>query len=121
MEKYCIFILHGSKSFEIKSSIDKLKEQLQNKIDCSFSFCYLCYNTPSLPEALENAFLKGAHNIICYPLFILPGQHIREDIPNIIKDFQKTHNECKIKLLPSLVENQYFANFLAKSLETNNE
>ena len=121
MSKYCIFILHGSRSHEVLSATNRLKEQLLNKLKTSFSICYLAYNTPSLSEALENAYLNGASEIICIPLFILPGQHICKDIPNIIESFQKEHTNLEIKLFPSLVESQYFADFLVKSIESNNE
>ena len=121
MGKYCIFILHGSRGFEVKSATNSLNEQLLKKLKSPFSICYLKGNTPSLSEALESAVSNEATEIICFPLFILPGQHLREDIPRIIDDFKEQHNNIKIKLLPSLVENTYFADFIVKNLEANNE
>ena len=116
MDKHCVFVLHGSRSFEVRSATDRLKEQLLKKLNISFSICYLTYNTPNLFEALEEAFANGFHDIICFPLFILPGQHIREDIPDIIDDFKKKHQQCKITILPSIVENNIFVDFIAKTI-----
>ena len=121
MGKHCIFILHGSRSHEVLSATNRLNEQLLKKLKTSFSICYLTHNTPSLSEALEKAFSNGASEIICFPLFVLPGQHIREDIPNIIDDFKRNHTDLEIKLLPSLVETQYFTDFLVKSIEADDE
>ena len=121
MDNYCIFILHGSRSPEARLATNQFKKQLLENLESPFTVCYLKGDSPSLSEALENAVLNGASNIVCFPLFVMPGQHICEDIPTIIDDFKKKHYNCKIKLLPSLVENQYFVEFLVRNLETNNE
>lgn len=121
MEKYCVFIFHGSKSFEVQSATDRLQEQLRKKLKTSFSFCYLTNNTPNLYEALEEAVSNGFQDIICFPLFVLPGQHICKDIPSLIDDFKKKHKKSVITLLPSLVENINFADFLANVIETTND
>ncbi len=121
MGKHCVFILHGSRNFEVQSAVDSLNKQIQQKLAIPSIFCYLTNNNPNLSEALETALSNGASEIICFPLFILPGQHIREDIPKIIDDFKIKHKNCKISLLPSLVENTYFADFLVNALETTND
>lgn len=121
MGKHCVFIFHGSKSIEAQSATDNLTEQLHKKLKTSFSICYLTNNNPNLYEALESAVLKGATEILCFPLFVLPGQHICKDIPSIIDDFKKTHKKSVISLLPSLVENIYFADFLVNVIETSND
>ena len=88
MGKHCVFVLHGSRSFEVQSAVDSLNKQIQQKLAIPSIFCYLTNNNPNLLEALETAVSNGASEIICFPLFILPGQHIREDIPKIIDDFK---------------------------------
>ena len=116
MGKHFVFIFHGSKSLEVQSAIDKFNAQLIKRLKCPFSLCFLKGAVPNLNEALEKAVLNGATDIVCFPLFILPGQHICEDIPSIIKDFKSRYPDCNIEQKPSLIENNLFINFIIEAI-----
>ena len=120
MKKHCIFILHGSSSVESKRISESLERQFLQKLNLSFQISYLKENSPLFSEALNIAYSKGARNIICLPLFLLPGSHIIKDIPFIIDTFSKEHSDCNIELLPCLAENEFFVDFILKILGTNN-
>lgn len=116
---YCVFVFHGSKSIESDNTIKTFSENLKNKLDLGFTICYLKEKSPTLFEALEQAFTKGYKRIKCFPLFVLPGSHITKDIPEIIQMFKKQHSECSIEQMPCLAENKSFVNFIIEAVGEN--
>ena len=113
---YCVFVFHGSKNVESENTIKAFSENLAKKLDKSFSICYLKEKSPTLYEALEQAFTKGFKQIKCFPLFVLPGSHITKDIPAILQEFKSRHTDCSIEKMPCLTENESFVNFVVEAL-----
>lgn len=116
---YCVFVFHGSKGIESESTIEAFSENLKSKLDFNFSICYLKEKSPTLYEALDQAFIKGFKRIKCFPLFVLPGSHITKDIPSIIHLFKSRHIGCEVEQMPCLAENKSFVNFIIEALGDN--
>ena len=116
---YCVFVFHGSKNVESENTIKNFSDNLKNRIECSFSICYLKEKSPTLSEALEEAYNNGFKQINCFPLFVLPGSHITKDIPAAIQEFKSRHTDCVIKQMPCLTENKSFVNFIISAIGEN--
>ena len=117
--QHSILIFHGSSSVESQNTTKKFIESIKSQSNLSFSVCYLKESSPTLLDALTNAFNNRKTEITCFPFFLLPGSHVLKDIPNIIEDFKHLHPECKIKLLPCLAEKESFVEYTIKALENN--
>ncbi len=115
-EFYCIFVFHGSKNIESDNTIKAFSRNLKDKLDSSFSICFLKEKSPTLQEALEQAFIKGFNRIKCFPLFVLPGSHVNKDIPAIIQEFKTRHRDCSVEQMPCLTENKSFVNFVTEAI-----
>lgn len=64
---------------------------------------YLEINPPSIPEALLRAVRRGARDIRVLPYFVLAGNHVREDIPRIVRfEARRWKRKAKIRLCPYL-------------------
>lgn len=110
-----ILIFHGSSSKESIESVQKFRQSLSHLLN-NFCICFLKTNSPSLEESLEKAYNNGYKQIKCFPLFVLPGNHLIKDIPDIINDFVDKHEDCSIDLLPCLIDNNLFNEFVINSL-----
>ena len=118
-EFYCVFVFHGSKNIESENTIKSFSEKLKQKLGFGFSICFLKEKSPTLNEALEQAFINGYKEVKCFPLFVLPGSHITKDIPVIIQEFKTRHRECNVEQMPCLTENNSFVNFIAEAIREN--
>lgn len=119
-DSHCIVIFHGSKTKEAKSVAEQLVSNLESKICGKFSLCYLREGSPNLLESLSKAYLNGIKKITCLPLLLLPGSHSMKEIPEIIADFKKSHQDCHIEQLPCLAESSCFVDFIVKVIEDKN-
>jgi len=64
---------------------------------------YLEINFPSIPEAVRRAVRRGARDIRVLPYFILAGNHVRKDIPRIVRlEARRWKRKAKIRLCPYL-------------------
>ncbi|MDM7202969.1 MAG: precorrin-8X methylmutase [Thermodesulfobacteriaceae bacterium] len=92
MEKLLV-VLHGSPRKEANSWEPFLKF-LANYLQLpeeNLSLAYLQFGRPSIEEALNKIAMEGATKIIVHPFFLSAGQHVTQDIPAILRNFQKEY------------------------------
>ncbi len=118
MSKISCFILiaHGSKEKKWNSHLKKLLVKLRQ--EAGQNTIMLAYLSPQKPNLLD--IVKKLNNdsvLFVLPLFIGPGKHISCDIPNEIKVIKKKYKKVKIKLLPTIGENEGFISLLANIIK----
>ena len=86
-------LVHGSKGGEIHSSLISTLDQLKRYKNRSVSIEALTQEVPPQVEV-------GKKSMLLVPLFLLPGTHVRSDVPKILKRFQDDGKN--IKLFPFL-------------------
>ena len=86
-------LVHGSKGGEIHSSLISIIEQLKRYKNRSVSIEALTQEVPPKVEIDKKSMLL-------VPLFLLPGTHVCNDVPKIVKRFQDDGKN--IKLFPFL-------------------
>lgn len=105
-----ILVNHGSRDLAQQKSLDLLIEQIKREIKPEKIFletASLELGTISLAEQIEilaqQALVKSIVNVKILPLFLLPGVHVREDLPlEIAKAQKKLSSEVSLELLPYL-------------------
>jgi len=95
MEKKAIILVgHGSSMPHNKEVVSTLAEKLSNSSGWDVvSYSFMNMNTPSIKDAIENVCEDSrVTSIVMAPVFIAPGVHIKEDVPEILglSDGQKT-------------------------------
>lgn len=94
--KGILVIGHGSRSKDVKDTffriIDGMKERL--KLDVEGCFMELC--EPDIPSTIEKMYSEGAREITCIPYFLFNGIHIKEDIPEMLKEIKEKHDDLII-------------------------
>jgi len=94
-----IVLGHGSKVSEtieiLRDITDSLKSRLQFE---QVRYAALQFNEPDLPEAIDLLAKDGITDIVVLPLFLTDGNHVREDIPEIVAAQCRKYPTINIKL-----------------------
>jgi len=88
------FIAHGSPKQEANDFLKNLVAQLEDQGRITMGF--LNFDTPDIKSALKTHIDAGEKTIHVIPIFLTPGKHVKEDIPEIIAAFQKEHAHVDI-------------------------
>ncbi len=115
MEKgTCILlVVHGSKHPDARSAATRFEAELAaSGLPAAARLCFLRMSEPSLAEAMENASREGFRRLFIVPLFVFPGQHLVEEIPDLVRDFRAAHAAVQVEVVPALGENPAFVGWL---------
>ncbi|MBS3908240.1 MAG: precorrin-8X methylmutase [Actinobacteria bacterium] len=94
-----IVLGHGSKVEETKEILEEIAATLRSRLQSEFvRYAALQFNEPDLPEVIESLADEGVTELIIMPLFMVDGNHIRQDIPEIIRDEEVKYPLLKIKV-----------------------
>jgi sirohydrochlorin ferrochelatase len=105
LSKTAVLIVgHGSRLKGFKKAIEKVASSLRRDglfflVQCA----YLEVTPPSIPDAIDACVRKGAREVRILPYFLLMGNHVKTDIPEIaLKAGRKYRGKAKITLCPYL-------------------
>ena len=99
-------------------AMQKVAKALGKEKKYAHVFCaFLEISEPSIPDAIESAFKKGASEIKLVPYFVHIGRHVSEDIPKIASLASKKYPKVKIKLCPYLGYDEKLVEIVRKRLE----
>ncbi len=111
-----ILVGHGSKALGFDRAMKRVALRLRQRgyrVICAF----LEINPPSIPEAIEKA-AKQSTRIDVLPYFLLRGNHIVRDIPEIIREARKKHgSSVEIRLCPYLGFDEAIVKVVEKRLK----
>lgn len=118
MQRLSVVVVHGSYSEIYHQEFLILSRRIAAAVDHPVLAAYLeCTDTP-LPEAIA-AFVGDHHiqgkplELQIFPLFLSPGMHVREDIPEAIAALERKFPEIQIKQLDYLGKNKNLSTFLS--------
>ncbi|MBW4440366.1 MAG: sirohydrochlorin chelatase [Plectolyngbya sp. WJT66-NPBG17] len=98
-----LLVTHGSRDIRPQIAIDQLRDRIEQRLSIPVGAAVLeCAPTP-LHEQIEE-FSRQHPNlsqIYIVPLFLLPGVHVMEDIPEQI-EIAQSHIGTKLTVLPHL-------------------
>lgn len=103
--KSLIILAHGSRREESNQEIIDLTEKVRALADTEYdciAYSYLEVVEPSLPQAIDNCVNKGASNITVFPYFLNSGNHVKRDIPNMIKTAENQYPYCTFNVSPCI-------------------
>lgn len=111
MKKATTFIAHGSSKSEANQFIQKLILDTKSQ-NTNLGFLELA--SPNINQAIEKHIKNGFEVIEIIPLFLVPGKHVKQDIPQIILDLQKQHPSVSLNLQSFLGERPELLELLKK-------
>lgn len=94
-----IVLGHGSKVPETIRILRDITESLKSRLQLDqVRYAALQFNEPDLPETIDLLAKDGITDIVVLPLFLTDGNHVREDIPEIIAEQCNKYPTLNIKL-----------------------
>lgn len=99
MGKGFIVLGHGSKVSETIGILENITDSLRKRLKIGkVRYAALQFNEPDLPGVIANMSEDGVTDIVILPLFLVDGNHVREDIPGIIREERSKHPSINIRL-----------------------
>ncbi|MHB1126516.1 MAG: sirohydrochlorin chelatase [Bacillota bacterium] len=110
---------HGSRIDEANAVIIEICRQVVEKKGGHgfFRVAFLQFGKPSLEEAVQSMVENGIERIMVVPVFLVPGNHIRTDIPEMLERCQAVYPEIKIIFADSIGADCRIAEILIDRME----
>ncbi len=84
MKTGVVIIGHGSRVPESRGIYEEIARKAQEKSGLMVRVGYMKHWTPTFTEAVRGFLEEGVKRVIIVPLFLLPGLHVKEDIPVLL-------------------------------------
>ena len=87
-EKEAIILLgHGSRVPGAGEGMEQVARRMQERLGGKMiATCYMSKLGPHFPEVFDACVARGARRIIVIPYFLHAGLHLREDIPELLRE-----------------------------------
>jgi sirohydrochlorin cobaltochelatase len=94
--KAVILIGHGSRAEGADDDMERIAEGLRERCGGIVETCRMAGRGVLFAEAFESCVARGAKEIIVLPYFLHFGIHLREDIPEILRENAAKHPEVRL-------------------------
>ncbi|ANV83015.1 cobalamin biosynthesis protein CbiX [Picosynechococcus sp. PCC 7003] len=122
MQRLSVVVVHGSFSDSYQREFQTLIAQVKAQVDHSVLGAYLECSEVTLTTAIAQFLQDHAPEpaeVQILPLFLLPGVHVREDLPEAIAQLQTQFPQVCFKLLDYLGKDARLAPFLERQFAQN--
>lgn len=112
--KAILILAHGSRETKTLETLQKITDMTKAQLPgVMIETAYMEFSNINLEKGLDMLIEKGADDITVVPYFLFEGVHIREDIPEEIKEYIGKHPGVKVNLGNTLGADQRLADILA--------
>ncbi|MGM0369475.1 MAG: sirohydrochlorin chelatase [Bacillota bacterium] len=96
MKTGVVILGHGSRAEEATEVFNQIVEMVKEKIDYDFvKGAAMELAEPTLDQSVDQLVQHGVEQINIIPLFLFPGIHIQEDIPELIEELETEYPEVQ--------------------------
>lgn len=110
-----VLIVHGSNDPRYNRAIARLRQRLQPERPSGPDLPLLCLENQatSLVQQLEALLLQDRRaSWQLYPLFLLEGVHVREDLPAALEQVTRQHHDLRVQVAAPLGSSAVFFHWL---------
>lgn len=105
MKKAIILFGHGSRSPDYVRPFQRLQAAMAaREAGAAVELGFLELTRPTLDEAMECLYERGARRIVVVPVFIGAGRHVLKDLPQLAANAMERHPGLAIELAPPVGE-----------------
>jgi sirohydrochlorin ferrochelatase len=113
-----LIFTHGSRMKEGNEMMLALVEKLRRRYKTDLiEPCFMELGKPLIPVAIRKLVRQGCTHIFGYAFFLVPGSHLKEDIPFIFEQTLKKHPGVTWEISPPMMADPMMVDFVAKHLE----
>ncbi|MBC7074695.1 MAG: precorrin-8X methylmutase [Syntrophomonadaceae bacterium] len=118
VEKQGVLLLgHGSRLESANECLFELAELVQGYLRTRVFPVFFQFRQPSLEEGVSQLIKEGIKKIIIVPVFLFPGVHVNEDLPQAIARLHaKLKGEIQLHITPVLGPDPRIAEILAEKV-----
>jgi sirohydrochlorin cobaltochelatase len=96
MKEALLVMVHGSPrpvaNEDVYAVLDIVRKRgVYPIVEVGFMEC----NDPTIPAAIDSCVAQGAERVIAVPYFLHTGNHVAEDLPNLLEEAQARHAEVE--------------------------
>ncbi|MGN0658071.1 MAG: sirohydrochlorin chelatase [Emergencia sp.] len=111
--KGVLILAHGSRVEETKKTICDVVDMVRKKItDMPIEIAYMEFCEENIEHGIRTMAEKGVTELKVVPYFLFEGIHIREDIPNEIREILKDYPNMKLEMGHTLGADERLADIL---------
>ncbi|OHE75323.1 MAG: hypothetical protein A2107_08715 [Verrucomicrobia bacterium GWF2_62_7] len=94
-----LLVTHGSKLKEANWSMFPIVRELRRRLgnDC-IAPCFMELGRPDIPTAVQKLICRGCNHLFVHAFFLVPGKHLQNDIPSIVKEALKDHRGVSFEI-----------------------
>jgi sirohydrochlorin ferrochelatase len=113
-----LIFTHGSRVKEGNDLMLALVEKLRKRYKTDLiEPCFMELGKPLIPVAIRKLVRQGCTHIFGYAFFLVPGSHLKEDIPFIFEQTLKKHPGVTWEVSPPMMSDPMMVDFVAKHIE----
>jgi sirohydrochlorin ferrochelatase len=114
-----LIFTHGSRLKEGNEIMVKLVDHVRRRLGYDLiEPCFMELGKPLIPVAIKTLIRRGATHIFGYAFFLVPGSHLREDIPFIFEQTLKKYPSVTFEISPPMMSDPMMIDFVAKHIES---
>jgi sirohydrochlorin ferrochelatase len=114
-----LIFTHGSRLKDGNEIMVKLVDQVRRRLGYDLiEPCFMELGNPLIPVAIKKLISRGANHIFGYAFFLVPGSHLRVDIPFIFEQTLKKFPGVTYEISPPMMADPMMIEFVAKHVET---
>jgi sirohydrochlorin ferrochelatase len=112
-----ILIGHGSRAAGADDDMEKIAAGLRAKLGGIVATCRMSGRGIPFDEVFDQCVRQGAKSVIVLPYFLHFGIHLREDIPEILRENGRKHPDVRLVLGKHLGYDDALITLVAKRIE----
>lgn len=114
-QRALLIVDHGSRRPEAHAHLEKLAHQVQALLpSCIVRVAHMESASPSIEEGIDACVRDGASEIVVHPLFLVPGRHLTEDIPDLVARAADRHTSVNVRITEAIGSAQGLARLIAR-------
>lgn len=115
--KGILIAAHGSREKTTERTLEVLAGKVRKLSGVGLlEIAFMQFSARTIPAGLDALMERGCTEIVLIPYFLFDGVHIREDIPELIREYTAAHPGVSIRLGHTLGADDRLAQILAEQV-----
>ncbi len=100
-----LLFAHGSRNPAWAAHFERLRDEVRKSAP-QVSLCYLELCAPDFAVGVADLVGAGCVEIKVIPIFLAPGKHTEQDLPELVDEAQRVHPTVKFTVEQTLLESE---------------
>ena len=103
MKRALVIVDHGSRRAEANEHLDRVADGVRRLArGLPVYVAHMDLAPPSIDDAVDACVRDGVEEILVHPFFLVPGQHLAQDIPALVSRAAARHPGVRVRVTEPL-------------------